>query len=152
VSCIAPCGAIQEHGSNAGSKVGGGDLGLTYDANETISDQLYTTSFAVMNLWIAYKATSDKTYLQTFERVMDYLVRIQIENAAKPSIDGGWMRGFDYGLWEYYGSNADESWTAYCMETGWMNAIIDIALSLYLLDDTFYPTAREVHGMAGRRA
>jgi hypothetical protein len=149
VACIAPCGAIQEHGSNAGSKVGGGDLGLTYDANETISDQLYTTSFAVMNLWIAYKATSDKAYLDTFERVMDYLVRIQIENASKPTIDGGWMRGFDYGLWEYYGSNADESWTAYCMETGWMNAIIDIALSLYLLDDTFYPTAHAVHATAG---
>ena len=149
VSCLAPCGAIQEHGSNAGSKVGGGDLGLTYDANETISDQLYTTSFAVMNLWIAYKATADKVYLKTFERVMDYLVRIQIENAAKPTIDGGWMRGFDYGLWEYYGSNADESWTAYCMETGWMNAIIDIALSLYLLDDTFYPAARAVHATAG---
>jgi hypothetical protein len=137
-SCIAPCGAIQEHGSNAGSKVGGGDLGLTYDANETISDQLYTTSFAVMNLWIAYKATADKIYLDTFERVTDYLVRIQIENAAKPAIDGGWMRGFDYGLWEYYGSNADESWTAYCMETGWMNAIIDIALALYLANDSFY--------------
>lgn len=147
VSCIAPCGAIQERGSNAGSKVGG-DLGLTFDANETISDQLYTTSFAVMNLWIAYKATADKVYLNTFERVMDYLVRIQIENAGKPTIDGGWMRGFDYGLWEYYGSNADESWTAYCMETGWMNAIIDIALSLYLLDDTFYPTAHAVQGVA----
>ena len=77
---------------------------------------------------------------------MDYLIRIQVENTSKPSIDGGWMRGFDYGLWEYYGSNADESWTAYCMETGWMNAIIDIALSLYLLGDTFYPTAHIVRG------
>ena len=145
-TCIAPCGAIQERGSNAGAKLGGGDLGLTYNANETISDQLYTTSFAVMNFWIAYKATGDKAYLNMFERVMDYLIRIQVENTSKPSIDGGWMRGFDYGLWEYYGSNADESWTAYCMETGWMNAIIDIALSLYLLGDTFYPTAHIVRG------
>jgi len=140
VSRLAPCGAIREDGSNTGSKVSGNDLGLTYDANETISDQLYTTSFASMNLWMAYKATSDKVYLDVFHRVMDYLVRIQVEDESKPTIDGGWMRGFDYSLWEYYGSNADSSWTAYCMETGWTNAIIDIALALYLTDDTFYPS------------
>ena len=70
---------------------------------------------------------------------MDYLVRIQIRSDSKPVIDGGWMRGFDYSLWEYYGSNADESWTAYCMETGWTDAIIHIALSLCLTNDTFYP-------------
>jgi hypothetical protein len=93
-----------------------------------------------MNLWMAYKATSDKVYLDVFHRVMDYLVRIQVEDESKPTIDGGWMRGFDYSLWEYYGSNADSSWTAYCMETGWTNAIIDIALALYLTDDTFYPS------------
>ena len=72
-------------------------------------------------------------------RIMDYLVRIQVEDAAKPKVDGGWVRGFDYTLWEYYGSNADESWTAYCMETGWTNAIINMTLSLYLLDDVFCP-------------
>jgi hypothetical protein len=136
-SHIADCGAIQEHCSNAGTKLSGTDLGLTYDANETISDQLYTTSFAAMNLWIAYKATGDEQNLNAFHRVADYLTRIQAADASRSSIDGGWMRGFDYGLWEYYGSNADESWTAYCLETGWSNAIIDIALALYLLDDGF---------------
>ena len=65
------------------------------------------------------------------------LVRIQAES-LNPMIDGGWMRGFDYALWEYYGSNADQFWTAYCMETGWSNAIIDIALALYLLDDSVF--------------
>jgi len=90
-----------------------------------------------MNLWIAYKATSDEAYLDAFHRVADYLTRIQIIDPERPAIDGGWMRGFDYSLWEPYGSNADESWTPYCMETGWTNAIIDIALALYLLDDGF---------------
>jgi hypothetical protein len=138
VSRMAPCGAIQEGGSNARAKAGGTDLGLTYDANETISDQLYTTGFAAMNLWIAYKATSVASYLEAFEKAMDYLVRIQIEDESRPTIDGGWMRGFDYSLWEYYGSNADESWTPYCLETGWCNAIIDIALALYLTGDPFF--------------
>ena len=100
-------------------------------------DQLYSTGFASMNFWIAYKATGNRQYLEDFFRVTDYLVRIQIES-ADPRLDGGWMRGFDYGLWEYYGANADTAWTAYSMETGWQNAIIDIALALYLSDDPFF--------------
>ena len=91
-----------------------------------------------MNLWAAYKATGDPSYRELFHRVTDYLVRIQA-SATKPEIDGGWMRGFDYSLWEYYGSNADQSWTTYTLETGWTNAIIDIALALYLTGDSFLP-------------
>jgi hypothetical protein len=137
VSRMVPCGAIQEEGIYTGSKVQGGDLSLIHDSSEPISDQLYTTSFAAMNFWIAYKATGDTFYRDNFFRVMDFLVRIQIESPDR-TINGGWMRGFDYSLWEYYGSNADQSWTAYCLETGWDNAIIDIALEIYLLDDSFY--------------
>jgi len=137
-SRTSSCGAIQEDQSNTGDRLSGTDLGLTYDGTETISDQLYTTSFASMNFWIAYKATGDQAYLQDFFRLTDYLVRIQVES-SKRETDGGWMRGFDYGLWEYYGSNADQSWTTYCLETGWTNAIIDVALSLYLLDEGLYP-------------
>jgi hypothetical protein len=136
-SRMAPCGAIQEAGSNLQASLEGADLGLTHDNNDTISDQLYGTSFAAMNFWIAYKATGDIAYREDFFRVADYLVRIQAET-PDPRTDGGWMRGFDYALWEYYGSNADLFWTAYCMETGWSNAIIDIALALYLLDDGFF--------------
>jgi len=109
------CGAIQEEGSNIGHSVEGGDLGLTYNADEKISDQLYCTSFAAMNYWIAYKATGERAYLEDFVRTADYLVRIQVES-PDAMIDGGWMRGFDYSLWEYYGSNADQGWNAYCLE------------------------------------
>jgi hypothetical protein len=131
------CGAIQEEGSNVGHSVEGGDLGLTYNVDEKISDQLYCTSFAAMNYWIAYKATGERAYLQDFVRTADYLVRIQVES-PDAMIDGGWMRGFDYSLWEYYGSNADQGWNAYCLETGWTNAIIDMALGLFLMDDAFF--------------
>jgi len=137
VSRMVPCGAIQEQGVFTGSKVQGGDLSLIHDSSEPISDQLYTMSFAAMNFWLAYKATGDRFYRDNFFRVTDFLIRIQIESRDR-AINGGWMRGFDYSLWEYYGSNADQSWTAYCLETGWCNAIIDMAIELYLLDDTFY--------------
>lgn len=141
-SRMAPCGAIREDGSNTGTDVEGGDLGLSHTGQETVSDQLYTTSFAAMNFWIAYKATGDRIYLEDFHRVADYLARIQIESADR-MIDGGWMRGFDYTLWEYYGSNADQWWSAYVMETGWQNAIIDIALALYLMDDPFFAPRKD---------
>jgi hypothetical protein len=137
VSRMVACGGIQEQGAYTGSKVQGGDLSLIHDSSEPITDQLYTTSFAAMNFWIAYKATGDAFYRENFFRVTDFLVRIQIVSTDR-TIDGGWMRGFDYALWEYYGSNADQSWTAYCLETGWDNAIIDLALELYLLDDSFF--------------
>jgi hypothetical protein len=139
---MAPCGAIREDGSNTGADVEGGDLGLSHTGKETVSDQLYTTSFAAMNFWIAFKATGDRAYLDDFHRLADYLVRIQIEG-SDPRTAGGWMRGFDYSLWEYYGSNADQWWSAYVMETGWQNAIIDIALALYLTDDPFFVPRRD---------
>jgi hypothetical protein len=86
------CGAIQEEGSNIGHSVEGGDLGLTYDPDEKISDQLYCTSFAAMNYWIAYKATGERAYHDDFIRIADYLVRIQVES-PDAMVDGGWMRG-----------------------------------------------------------
>jgi len=133
----APCGAIQEEGGNAGDRLDGTDLGLTYEGTETISDQLYTTSWAAMNLWIAHCATGLPEYRDDFERLVDYLVRIQLRS-GDPRVDGGWTRGFDYEKWESHGSNADHSWTAWCLETGWTNAIIDIALAMYLDGDCFY--------------
>jgi hypothetical protein len=56
---------------------------------------------------------------------------------AGDRLDGGWTRGFDYEKWESHGSNADDSWTAWCLETGWTNAVIDLALSMYLDGDCF---------------
>ena len=133
----APCGAIQEEGGNAGDRLDGTDLGLTYEGTETISDQLYTTSWAAMYLWISHCATGLPEYRDDFERLVDYLVRIQLRS-GDPRVDGGWTRGFDYEKWESHGSNADHSWTAWCLETGWTNAIIDIALAMYLDGDCFY--------------
>jgi hypothetical protein len=131
------CGAIQEDGSSAADRLDGTDIGLTYEGTEPVSDQLYTTSWAGMNLWIAHHATGEAIYRDDCEKVLDYLVRIQ-DRSGNPRTDGGWMRGFDYELWEPHGSNADHSWTAWCMETGWTNAIIALTLGLYLDEDSFF--------------
>jgi hypothetical protein len=138
----APCGALQEQLGNAADKVDGGDRGLGCDDTEPVTDQRFTTSWAAMNLWIAHRATGEAVYRDDFERLMDYLVRIQLES-ADPRLDGGWTRAFDYELWETHASNADHSRTAWCLGTGSTNAIIDIALALYLADDPFLPQRDE---------
>jgi hypothetical protein len=137
----AACGAIQEDAGSAGDRLDGTDLGLTYLGTEPVSDQLYTTSWAAMNLLIAHQATGDAAYREDFETLMDYLVRIQVDRPGDPRVDGGWTRAFDYELWEAHASNADHSWTAWCMETGWTNAVIDIALALALLENDLFTAA-----------
>lgn len=44
--------------------------------------------------------------------------------------DGAWLRAFDYGRWEYFGSSADIGWGPYCAETGWMCAPLGLGLLL----------------------
>ncbi|HID56468.1 TPA: hypothetical protein EYP37_08050 [Candidatus Poribacteria bacterium] len=130
------CGAIQEWDNPNRNTYGTAETGVFCENGEPISDQLYCTSFAALGLWTVYKSTSDKTYLDAFRRLTDYLVHIQVRSGY-PRTDGGWMRGFDFEHWEYYGASGDIGWGAYAMETGWTNAIIDTALAFYLLDDSF---------------
>jgi hypothetical protein len=72
--------------------------------------------------------------LEDFEILMDYLVRIQCRTEER-SLYGGWTRGFDFNLWESHGSNADLG-SAWCLETGWCNAIIALALAGYLKEES----------------
>lgn len=53
------------------------------------------------------------------------------------------MRAFDLQNWEYFGSNADSGWGPYTVETGWMCALIDIALCSYLLMDPLLPMEKD---------
>jgi hypothetical protein len=65
-------------------------------------------------------------------------------------IDGGWMRAFHFGKWEWFGSNQDLAWGPYCMETGWTNAPITAALCLYLLGESFCPLPHTMDRRAAR--
>lgn len=114
------------------------DSGISALQGEPLTDQLYTTSDMVWRLWDAYKATGDKTCLDAFHRLADYLVRIQMVH-LDPRLDGCWMRGFDIENWEYYGANYDPWYGPYSAYTGWSNSFISIALALYLLDEGFFP-------------
>jgi len=129
----ADCGAIYEW-DHWDIREFRGDTGIFHENGEKIADLLYTNNFVLLNSWFAWKSTGEQRYLERFERVADFLMSIQIQS-NDPKIDGGWMRGFDFGpQWDWYGSNQDTSWGPYAMETGWTNAPISMAFSMYVLD------------------
>jgi len=128
----APCGALAEwDGINPTSNAshGTGETSIFQQNGDPISDQLYNTGFAVFHLGLAYQVTGDERIGQIYRRLGDYLTRIQMED-TDPLYDGTWLRAFDYGRWEYFGSSADIGWGPYCVETGWQCAPLDMGLML----------------------
>ena len=109
------------------------EVDVRHNTLEPITDQLYLNAKEVLNLYSAYRVTRDKKYREMFFRLMDFLVAIQLHSSDK-RLDGAWMRAFDCRNWDYHGSNGDVDWGPYCIESGWTNAWIAMALALYLQD------------------
>jgi len=64
-----------------------------------------------------------------------------LEMLKNPGMDGAWMRSFDYEKWEYWGSAADIGWSAWSVETGWVNAWIATVLMLEERGESLMQTA-----------
>lgn len=67
----------------------------------------------------AAHATGEPRYGEALDRMIGFFCRIMARSRRYPQFDGGWYRGFDFGRWDFGGSNADRCWGPYCMETGW---------------------------------
>jgi len=52
------------------------------------------------------------------------LTRIQVQSSKHKDMDGAWFRAFDYGKWDYWASNSDAGWGAWCTLTGWIQSWI----------------------------
>lgn len=115
-----------------------GDSSVTTTADDPLTDQLYVTPHLLLQAWWAYCVTRDHYCREAFQRVGDYLVRIQYES-RDPRIDGAWMRGFDVEHWEVYGTPYDPAYGPYSAYTGWMNAFASTAFAQYLLDEDGLP-------------
>lgn len=94
------------------------------------TDLLYTANFALVGLHEAAAATGEAMYQDAEDRLARFLCRIQVRSESQPQLDGGWFRGFDYGRWDYWGSDADVGWSLYSMETGWISGEILSVLAL----------------------
>ncbi|MBO4305225.1 MAG: hypothetical protein J6A21_11615 [Lentisphaeria bacterium] len=109
-----PPGSNEEYGTREAS--------LIQTGKDPCCDLLYTQSFAFAGMHEAFLATGKEKYGALADRMAGFLLRTQIVSREHEELSGGWMRAFDPEKWEYYGSSADASWGAWCMESGWLNA------------------------------
>lgn len=142
------CGALREElGAAKRGKYGAPPSNAAYGHSEapvihsngeTVADMLYTSNFAFFALHEAARATGEPKYLEAIDRLADFLVRIQSSTSGREDLDGCWFRAFDYGNWEYYGSNADHGWGAWGTLTGWTQSFITTTLALKIQGSSYW--------------
>ncbi|RIJ46480.1 hypothetical protein D1614_18910 [Maribellus luteus] len=134
------CGAIREELGNLemgkypppqnNEAYGTAEAPLIAQNGDKVSDLLYTTNFAFLGLHEAYYATNDPKIKAAVDKLAEFLCRIQVVSEKHPEINGGWMRAFDFGRYEHWGSNADLGWGAWAIESGWTQGWIVSILAL----------------------
>ncbi len=133
-------GAIQEQLGKPGmgsyppppsnESYGGHEASLIQKNGDPICDLLYTTNFAFLGLHEAAAATGDKFYIKAENKLAEFLCRIQVRSEIHPELDGAWFRGFDFDRWQYWASDADAGWGAWCAITGWTHPWITSVLAM----------------------
>jgi len=123
------CGAIREElgdlsrGSypppRSNEEYGTNEASLISQNGDPVSDLLYTTNFAFLALHEASLATGEGFIIEAENKLAKFLCRIQVSSENHPELDGAWFRAFDFGKWDYWGSNADAGWGAWSIESGW---------------------------------
>jgi len=108
-----------------------------------VSDMLYTCNFGFFALNEAYKATGK--YGSEVKKLADFLVRIQVKSESHSDLDGAWFRAFDYGRWDYWASNADNGWDAWCTLCGWIETWIGVTEGLISKDTSYWEVTRNMN-------
>jgi len=114
--------------SNA--QYGTNETSLLQEHGDPVCDLLYTTNFAFLGLHEAASATKDSFYGDAEDKLSQFLCRVQVRSETHPELDGAWFRAFDFDKWEYWASNGDSGWGAWCIETGWTQAWITSVLAM----------------------
>ncbi|RPF54268.1 hypothetical protein [Aquisalibacillus elongatus] len=115
-------GGIEEADNPDPDRYGKEDTGVFRFNNEGIGDQLYTNNFLLLNSFEAYRSTGNQEYLEFHKRIKAFIQQIQI-TSERDVFHGGWMRAYHLQQQEYFGNNGDTGWGAYCIESGWTNAL-----------------------------
>ena len=118
--------------SNA--EYGTGEATLVQQDGDPVCDLLYTMNFAFPGMHEAYMATGDARYKKACDDMADFFCRVQAESADQPYLNGAWLHGFDFSLWEYFGNASDSGWGPWCVETGWTNSWIAATFALRRLN------------------
>jgi hypothetical protein len=135
-----PSGAIHErlgqvHGGHfrtpqRNEEYGTGETPLLQQNGDPVTDQLYTTGFALLGLHEAVGATGDPKLKRAEDKLAEYLCRIQTRSKKLPYLNGTWFRAFDDRRWEAWASSADIGWGAWSIESGWGQAWTAALLAL----------------------
>src|SRR5690554_1282344 len=91
---------------------------------------LYTVGFTFLGLHEAAAATGEHFYSDAENKLAEFLCRIQIQSETHPELDGAWFRAFNFNRWEYWASNGDAGWGAWCIESGWSQSWITALFAL----------------------
>jgi hypothetical protein len=103
---------------------------LLQENGDPVTDQLYTTGFALLGLHEAVGATGDPKLKQAEDKLAEFLCRIQTRSQQFPYLNGTWFRAFDDRRWEAWASSADVGWGAWSIEAGWGQAWTAAVLGL----------------------
>ena len=103
---------------------------LLQQNGDPVSDQLYTTGFALLGLHEAVGATGDRNLKRAEDKLAEFLVRVQTRSKNFSYLNGTWFRAFDDRLWEPWASSADVGWGAWSLESGWGQALTAAVLGL----------------------
>jgi len=142
------CGAVREElGSSEKGVYGAPASNEAYGTKETSLIQnngdpvcclLYTLNSGFLGLHEAAAATGDPRLRQAEDRMAAFLCRIQTQSEIHPDLDGTWFRAFDFGRWDYWASNADLGWGAWCVETGWVQGWLVTTFALRQLQTSLW--------------
>jgi len=111
---------------------------------DPVADMLYTCNFSFFSLNEAAHATGNPRYHEAVKNLADFLVRIQVSSQAHHDIDGGWFRAFDYDRWDYWASNADNGWGAWCTLTGWIQSWIVTTEAMILKNQSYWDITKNM--------
>lgn len=126
---------------DSNEKYGKSEASLIQQEGDTGCDTLYTTGFALLGLHEAAMAAGEKRYFEAADQLAEFSLRIQARSEEHPELSGAWIRGFDYELWDFWGSSSDFAWGAWCAETGWGNAMTAAALALREMKSSMFDLA-----------
>ncbi|MEO6682223.1 MAG: hypothetical protein ABIN48_05300 [Ginsengibacter sp.] len=147
------CGAIMEKLGPKGmgrydkiasnEEYGTKEAPLISNYGDKVTDLLYTLNYSVFSLQEAAAATSNLQYTNALNKIVDFLVKVQVKSQDHPDLNGSWFRAFDYGKWEYWASNADSGWGPWGTQTGWTQSWILNGLIFYQKSQNFWDLTKE---------
>jgi hypothetical protein len=133
------CGAITEElGRGSGTfpeqssndTYGISETSLIQENGDPVCDLLYTLNSGFASLHEVVTVTGDAEFRKAEDKLAQFLCRIQTRSSSIPELDGTWFRSFDFDRWEYWGSNGDSGWGAWCVENGWIQGSVVTTFAL----------------------